>query len=103
MGQRPRGASTTFPGSGASAHELPLSDSTGGEQAAGTPACGSPVTVEPRRDSVSCDSSGPSMRAPGAMSGDRKGIVSVAGLLLKEMSTLPARLTENLQRAQRQR
>lgn len=36
-------------------------------------------------------SRGPSTRAEGAMSGERKGMVSVAGRLLYDMSTLPER------------
>jgi hypothetical protein len=44
-----------------------------------------------RGEVASCSISGPSARAPGASSGDRKGMESVAGLLLKLMRMLPSR------------
>lgn len=40
---------------------------------------------------ASCSSSGPTARALGARKGDRNGMESVAGLLLKLINTLPSR------------
>lgn len=39
-----------------------------------------------------CARKGPSARAPGAIKGEKNGIASVAGLLLKDMRMLPALL-----------
>ena len=47
-------------------------------------------TFERSGDVASCDSSGPSERSEGAMKGESRGMESVAGLLLNDMSTLPA-------------
>ena len=46
-------------------------------------------TVERTGDEAICVSSGPSRRVDGAMRGDRKGITSVAGRLLKAIRALP--------------
>lgn len=42
---------------------------------------------------LACERMGPSARAPGAMKGAKKGMASSTSLLLKDMSTLPARCT----------
>ena len=39
---------------------------------------------------LTCARKGPKARAPGAMNGEKKGIASVAGLLLKDIKMLPA-------------
>ena len=60
--------------------------------------CGNMIAQCLRFDSSSkaceqtCARKGPRARAPGAMNGEKNGIASVAGLLLNDISMLPALL-----------